>query len=76
MGLKEANKETWEKCEKHLKTSFKNKICIKGNIIIEGAHRTKSSPEVRKSKPRNIFLKKKTKKRPISLIIKIFVRKP
>ena len=38
-------------------TLFKDKLGIEENILIERAHRTKSSPEGRRSKPRTIFRK-------------------
>ena len=54
-GVKEASSEAWEKCEKYLETLFKDKLGIGENLIIERAHRTKSSLEDRRSKPRTIF---------------------
>ena len=56
-GVKETSNETWEKCEEHLETLFKDELGIEENVIIERAHRTKSSPESRRSKPRSIFCK-------------------
>ena len=56
-GVKETSNERWEKCEEHLETLFKDKLGIEETIVIERAHRTKSSPEGRRSKPRTIFYK-------------------
>ena len=56
-GVKETSNETWEKCEEHLETLFKDKLGIEENIIFERAHGTKSSPEGRRSQPRTIFCK-------------------
>ena len=56
-GVKETSNGTWEKCEEYLETLFKDKLGIEENIIIERAHRTKSSSEGRRSKPRTIFCK-------------------
>ena len=86
-GAKETSYETWKKCEKHLKTLFKDRLGTEKNVTIERAHRTKSIG--RRSKPRTIFLsfiiirtklrscKMQRKQRgPISLLMKILVRKP
>ena len=56
-GVKETSNKTWEKYDDHLEILFKDKLGIEENKIIERAHRTKSSPEVRMSKPRTIFCK-------------------
>ena len=41
--VKETINERWEKYEKYLETLFKGELGIEENIIIERAHRTKSS---------------------------------
>ena len=56
-GVKETSNETWEKCEEHLETLFKDKLGIEENITIARAHRTKSSPAGRIRKPITIFCK-------------------
>ena len=45
------------KSEEHLEILFKYKLGIEENILIERAHRTKSSSAGKKSKPRTIFCK-------------------
>ena len=55
--VKETSNETSEKREEHLETLFKDKLGIEENILIERAHRTKSSSASKKSTPRTIFCK-------------------
>ena len=55
--VKETSNETSEKREEHLEILFKYKLGIEENILIERAHRTKSSSAGKKSKPRTIFCK-------------------
>ena len=54
-GVRETSNGEWEKCEEYLETLLQDELGIEENIIIEREHRTNSSPEGRRSKPRTIF---------------------
>ena len=52
--------ETWERCKRRLVTLLKEKHGIEDNLIIKGAHRTKSAPEGRRKNNYNQELESRT----------------